>query len=74
MAARNSPPDAGKEAALFCKKARKKRLLIWALGFDALTAHGPDYQKFFGSLRPDDRASARSESGRTKEIKKELLP
>jgi hypothetical protein len=32
------------------KEARKKRLLIWAWGFDAITPHGPDYQKFFGSF------------------------
>jgi hypothetical protein len=39
-----------KEAALFCKKARKKRFLIWDMGFVAATAHGPDSQKFFGSF------------------------
>jgi hypothetical protein len=39
-----------KKAALFCKKARKKRLLIWDWGFGVDAAHGPELQKFFGSF------------------------
>jgi hypothetical protein len=39
-----------KKAALFCKKARKKRLLIWAIGCGMAKAHDPDDQKFFGSF------------------------
>jgi hypothetical protein len=41
---------AGKEAALFCKKARKKLLLIWDMGVGAANAYGPKLQKFFGSF------------------------
>jgi hypothetical protein len=35
-------PVEGEEAALFCKKARKKRLIIWDMGVVAAKAHARD--------------------------------
>jgi hypothetical protein len=39
-----------KKAALFCKKARKRRLLIWDWGVGRAKAPVLDSWKFFGSF------------------------
>jgi hypothetical protein len=45
-------PDSDKAAELlYHRDAEPKKLsLLWNMGFDGATAHGPDSKKFFGSF------------------------